>query len=133
MRSLIDVLLFSIKPEYLKITRIAKRENSSEFYLLIAMLCQYWLHLCVLTHIPAFWRGWEYMTWMCLPHHHSRVHRLVITGCFNSIYLIFILRYIYIFVVQIQIPPTYYKQLFVFTVNLCLYFFVEGNWQKSNS
>jgi len=33
-----DVLLFSIKPKMLKITKIAKRDNSSEFYLLTAML-----------------------------------------------------------------------------------------------
>ncbi len=37
-RSFDDVLLFSIKPKMLKITRTAKRENSSEFYLLTAML-----------------------------------------------------------------------------------------------
>jgi len=38
IRSFDDILLFSIKPKMLKMTRIAERENSSEFYLLIAML-----------------------------------------------------------------------------------------------
>ncbi len=33
-----NILLFSIRPKMLKMTRIAKRENSSEFYLLTAML-----------------------------------------------------------------------------------------------
>jgi hypothetical protein len=38
IRSFDDILLFSIRPKMLKMTRTAKRENSSEFYLLIAML-----------------------------------------------------------------------------------------------
>jgi len=38
IRSFDDVLLFSINPKMLKITRTAKRENSSEFHLLTAML-----------------------------------------------------------------------------------------------
>jgi hypothetical protein len=41
--------------------------------------------LCAFAHIPAFLRGWECMAWIVwLPRHHSRVHRLEITGCFNS-------------------------------------------------
>jgi len=38
MRSFDDDLLFSMKPNMLKITSTAKREKNYEFYLLIAML-----------------------------------------------------------------------------------------------
>jgi hypothetical protein len=41
MRSFDDVLLFSVKPNMLKIRSTAKRENNYELYLLIAMLKQY--------------------------------------------------------------------------------------------
>jgi len=74
-------LYFQWSQNMLKITSTVKRENSYEFYLLIAMLLQYQLHLCVFTLIPTCWRGWGYMTWiMYLPRHHSRVLRTEIQG-----------------------------------------------------